>query len=625
MSEDPDDGWWVYTLTGDPEEVNAWFDLPYIGISNDELFITGNLYTDDNEFIKPIIFQIEKEEGYFGGNMDWVYYREVLDAHGFHDFSLMPISDGFGNPHGPGISLISSDSGGGSQIMLYTIDNNAENTPQMSVTAIDVDPYSLGGNGLQLDSDDLIQTNDTRMQSGFFSGETIHFTFQSEYENGYFGLHYGRININELSVETSTFGLEGFDYCYPSIAAIGENPTDKGVVLGFLRTSSSVYPQFRVVTCDENMDWSASRLVKDGESFVNFSSEEIERWGDYSGAARKYNSSPPQVWLSGCYADNLDGGESNILTTWIAQIMGEEAEVSPPIADFTVSESGVIEGTGVNFTDLSTNNPTSWSWTFEGGSPSTSTDQNPGVIYGTAGIYTVTLTSSNAGGSDTETKFEYISVESLGAPPIADFTVSESGIIEGTGVNFTDLSTNNPTSWSWTFEGGSPATSTDQNPGVIYGFPGTYDVILTSSNFDGSDTKVKSDYITVTDISFPPVSNFIVSDTDIIEGTTVQFTDVSANEPLNWSWTFEGGSPATSTDQNPSVTYTTSGIFDVTLTTSNFDGTDTEVKSDYITVSGELMAPVADFTVSESGIIEGTGVNFTDLSTNNPTSWSWTF
>jgi len=160
---------------------------------------------------------------------------------------------------------------------------------------------------------------------------------------------------------------------------------------------------------------------------------------------------------------------------------------------------------------------------------------------------------------------------------------------------------------------------------VIYGFPGTYDVILTSSNFDGSDTKVKSDYITVTDISFPPVSNFIVSATDIIEGTTVQFTDVSANEPLNWNWTFEGGSPATSTDQNPSVTYTTPGIFDVTLTTSNFDGSDTEVKSDFITVSGELLIPSADFTSNVTEIFAGESIQFTDISTNNPTQWIWSF
>jgi len=84
--------------------------------------------------------------------------------------------------------------------------------------------------------------------------------------------------------------------------------------------------------------------------------------------------------------------------------------VAPPVANFSGSPTTVYEGGTVNFTDLSTNTPTSWSWAFAGGTPATSTTQNPSVVYNTAGVYGVDLTATNAGGSDSESKPNYITV-----------------------------------------------------------------------------------------------------------------------------------------------------------------------------------------------------------------------
>ena len=81
-----------------------------------------------------------------------------------------------------------------------------------------------------------------------------------------------------------------------------------------------------------------------------------------------------------------------------------------PVAEFSADLTTVNEGGSVQFTDLSTNIPTSWSWTFSGGTPGTSTAQDPSVTYSTAGTYTVELTATNSAGSDTETKVDYITV-----------------------------------------------------------------------------------------------------------------------------------------------------------------------------------------------------------------------
>jgi len=92
--------------------------------------------------------------------------------------------------------------------------------------------------------------------------------------------------------------------------------------------------------------------------------------------------------------------------------------------------------------------------------------------------------------------------ENLGAQtPAADFTASLTTVDKGETVTFTDISTNNPTAWEWTFEGGEPATSTEKNPVVTYATPGTYNVSLVTSNAAGESTPAeKTDYILVEDV-----------------------------------------------------------------------------------------------------------------------------
>jgi serine protease len=87
---------------------------------------------------------------------------------------------------------------------------------------------------------------------------------------------------------------------------------------------------------------------------------------------------------------------------------------------------------------------------------------------------------------------------SLNWAPQADFAANITVIPQGSSVNFTDLSIYNPTSWQWSFTGGTPATSTQQNPqNIVYNTPGTYAVTLTATNANGSDVETKTGYIQV--------------------------------------------------------------------------------------------------------------------------------
>lgn len=83
----------------------------------------------------------------------------------------------------------------------------------------------------------------------------------------------------------------------------------------------------------------------------------------------------------------------------------------------------------------------------------------------------------------------------------------------------------------------------------------------------------------------PPTAAFSSGGLTSIEiNTNIQFSDESSNDPTAWAWTFEGGNPPTSTDQNPLVTYPNVGVFDVSLTAYNAGGENSITMTDYITV-----------------------------------------
>ncbi|MBK6966886.1 MAG: PKD domain-containing protein [Bacteroidales bacterium] len=82
----------------------------------------------------------------------------------------------------------------------------------------------------------------------------------------------------------------------------------------------------------------------------------------------------------------------------------------------------------------------------------------------------------------------------------------------------------------------------------------------------------------------PPVANFSATPTSILTGESVTFSDLSSGSPTGWQWNFEGGSPSASNTQNPVISYNTAGVYSVTLIASNANGSDSEIKTGYITV-----------------------------------------
>lgn len=178
--------------------------------------------------------------------------------------------------------------------------------------------------------------------------------------------------------------------------------------------------------------------------------------------------------------------------------------------------------------------------------------------------------------------------EDLGAQaPKAGFKADKRTVAIGNPVVFTDTSRNAPTAWKWTFNDGTPATSDKSIETVTYNTTGKYTVTLQVTNAYGTDAVTYTDYIEVTPPA--PVADFSASQVKIQAGQSITFTDLSTNTPNQWDWAFNGGTPATSAQAAPVITYNTPGFYDVTLTVANAGGSSAPVtKIRYIEVENVL-------------------------------------
>ena len=332
--------------------------------------------------------------------------------------------------------------------------------------------------------------------------------------------------------------------------------------------------------------------------------------------------------------------------------------IAVPEADFTAAVTALEEGETAQFEDLSKNSPESWSWKFEGGTPSTSTMKTPSVRYDKPGNYGVTLTVANAGGSDTKTVENFITVEeklpeycssngNASEEWIASVTVgNQSHPSNSTGTTgYQDLSE----SVSFNADAGTNVNFS-LTPGFLnrwqnqywriwMDFNGDYDfddpgeLVYTSARARGtvsgsisipadvsgtirmrismkrdavpsacetfSNGEVKDYTLQIEEaLPQPPVAGFSASRTQVEPGESIQFTDLSSNEPTSWLWEFPGGTPDRSSDPNPLIAYHSSGEFYVSLvvTKEGFEPSEI-VKTKYITVtentSQDYCTPVA--------------------------------
>ncbi|GIV40837.1 MAG: hypothetical protein KatS3mg034_0147 [Vicingaceae bacterium] len=307
---------------------------------------------------------------------------------------------------------------------------------------------------------------------------------------------------------------------------------------------------------------------------------------------------------------------------------------SPPVANFTATPTTGCPGTIVQFTDLSSGNPTSWSWTI---SPSTgftyvsgtnSSSQNPIVQFNTAGTYSVTLTATNSNGSNSFTQTNYITIQnSINLPFTKDFQNATFPppnifIIDGGNDGFV---------WELSTSAGGYGNSTQSAffDNYTNNAQGAFDAMITSPlNFSGYST------VTMTfDLAYARY-NATYSDTlEILVSTDCGQTYTSI-------WMQGGSTLATAPDNTNAFTPTSTQWTTKSINLNAFAGQSSVVVAfrnrghwgnnmyiDNINIQGSVSGspPTAAMSVQGTAKCPGDCLNFSDNSTNNPTSWQWTF
>lgn len=303
----------------------------------------------------------------------------------------------------------------------------------------------------------------------------------------------------------------------------------------------------------------------------------------------------------------------------ISLLFASQISFGQVTADFTAPVSSGCSPLIVNFENLSTGTGLTYNWDL--GNGNTSVSENPSASYITPGTYTVTLTATGPGGTDTEVKNGFITVFT---PPTPNISPSQNIGCYPFSVNFTDLSTPGDSpiaTWSWDF--GDGGTSTDQNPSHLYTTPGTFDITLLLTDVNGCTSNMSfPDMIESNDNT--PTAEFVGDPTiTCLPPSDVNFTNSSfgGTGSLTYFWDFGDGN--TSTGMNPLNTYLTPGNFDVSLTVFDDLGcSNTLLEVAYIEIVDNVSI---DFVANNTTICLGNQVSFVDISSPTPTSWDWDF
>ncbi len=249
----------------------------------------------------------------------------------------------------------------------------------------------------------------------------------------------------------------------------------------------------------------------------------------------------------------------------------------PPTAEFEGSPVAICPNNLVAFKDLSFGFPNKWTWILPGATPNSSNQQHPSVYYKQSGEYDVTLTISNAFGSNSVTKKMYIEVLPSVINSYLAYTIGNKLITTNSCI---DADT-----YLWKF--GDGKTSTEEEPTYVYSKDGTYNVELCATNSCGVICKTTK-VIVVT----PLVSDFKAERESGCVNHVVKFRNLSSSNASAFNWSFPGGTPSSSTEKEPIVSYSIKGKYEVILKVSNSKFDSVKTIKEYIIAESK---PLTEF------------------------------
>ena len=537
---------WVLNLYGFPHSGSNW---AYTWSAGAELSIMALNFGENTELsfwyaaensIEPMDLEVRIDDNAVWSDTGFThtsYQQAVINLgsySGDHTLSFIGLNDGF---YGQSLDDI-----------LLTTEKDIEPPVISNVDA--TPPIQTVGQSVAISCDvtdnkgvDDVYVNitfpDTSENSYFMAGSGSYSYSQTYLQAGIHNYHIYAIDINGNSAESAIFS---FEMNAPPVADFEYTPSSPTTADMVSFTDLSFDPDGTVVAWEWDFGDGGSSTVAD----------------------------PTHQFDDGSYLVSLTVTDDNDATdTCEETVMVLNIE---PVADFEYAPSSPTTADMVSFTDLSFDPDgtiVAWEWNFDDGGSSTIADPTHQFDDGT---YLITLTVwDDDSGTDVHT--DTITVTNIA--PTADFEYTPSNPTTADTVSFTDLSSDPDgtiVAWDWDFGDGGSSTVAD--PTYSYDDDGVYTITLTVWD-DDSGTDVHTDTITVTNVG--PTADFTYFPIEPSILDTVDFTDTSIDPDgtiVAWEWDFDDGD--TSTMQNPSHQFTTSGQYSVSLTVwDDDDATDT--------------------------------------------------
>lgn len=508
---DPTGNWYMYSFDGDPLD-ELWFDYPNFGFNKKWIVVSGNMI--DAYPVHAVLYVINKNDLYdFSINVN--YSRiEIFDG-----FSLIPAATF--DPEEEDVYIVNHaggnvDSVGYLNLRKVTGDINDPQIVDIGLSGIPYPwnewSYFTDGDFVpQLGSDELINTVDARFENMVFRNNKlwcVHHIYLPADNPTRCCIQWWELATDGTILQWGREDDESGEFYY-TFASIAVNAKED-IMIGYGSFSENQYASasYSFRYADDPTGTLRDRYqYKDGLSpyYKTFGGNR-NRWGDYT-ATCVDPANDLDFWTLQEYAE-LSSTETE-WGTWWAKVNVEDK----PASNFTSNIQEVPTTTEVDFQDKSKFEPTEWHWIFEGGTPATSIEQNPqNIIYENAGLFDVTLITSNNIGTDTIIKENFINSNTTILPEVY-FTVSDTVICLGDVIQLADMSIYNPHEWHWefipnyvTFVNGTNEYS--QYPEVTTDYPFSYDVTLTATNVNGSTTVTKTDLILSGGVGLPFSESF---------------------------------------------------------------------------------------------------------------------
>ncbi|NTW33320.1 MAG: hypothetical protein HGB12_11980, partial [Bacteroidetes bacterium] len=334
QTNDPLGLWNLYSLPGNPVEDTSWSDFPAIALTNDELFITVNLLKNNLSwqlaFKQSVIWQIDKNKGYNGEALQTKLWKNIkFDEQPMRN--LNPIQGG-NELKGPDIYFLNTRNFAiqNDSIFLLHISNSLTDTAAtLTVNALISDKTYGMPPRAQQPNNQLLETNDARVLSGFIQNNKIQFVGNTvDTTSGYATFYHGIINnVSSSRTVKLTIFTDTMEYGYPNLSYTGKSSSDNSAIISMNYSSSRVYPGFSCFYYSRNSDYSRKVNLKQGDCYINALSG-ADRWGDYSGSQPKYNE-PGKVWVAGTFGKLIPAGKlyNKRSGTWISELQKTEKDI----------------------------------------------------------------------------------------------------------------------------------------------------------------------------------------------------------------------------------------------------------------------------------------------------------